>query len=123
MIRILGTNLLSKKKLHIALTSIYGVGMSRSKKILKDLSISENKKVCDLNDKELIALRELLESELYMLEGNLKRFVSQNIKHLIEINSLRGKRHARQLPVRGQRTRTNAQTARMRKMSLKSKNQ
>ncbi len=122
MVRILGVNLLNKKKIYIGLTAIYGIGIARSKKILKDLNIDENKKVIDLSEKDISALRDLLESDVYKLEGDLRRLVSQNIDRLININSLRGRRHYRHLPVRGQRTRTNAKTSRRRKALLASKN-
>ncbi len=112
MVRILGVNLLNKKKIYIALTSIYGIGITTSKKILKDANIDENKKVSDLTDKDVSSLREILESENYKLEGDLRRLISQNIKRLKEIGCVRGRRHSRNLPVRGQRTRTNSHTAR-----------
>ncbi len=112
MVRILGINLLNKKKIYIGLTAIYGIGIATSKKILKDLNIDENKKVIDLTEKDISLLRDLLESDAYKLEGDLRRLVSQNIKRLGEINCLRGRRHNQNLPVRGQRTRTNSRTTR-----------
>ena len=118
MVRILGINLLSKKKVFIALTAIYGVGIATSKEILKSANIDEHKKVVDLTEKDISLLRDLLESDKYKLEGDLRRIINQNIKRLSEINSLRGRRHARHLPVRGQRTRTNSKTARKNKVAL-----
>lgn len=118
MVRILGINLLSKKKVFIALTAIYGVGIATSKEILKSANIDEHKKVIDLTEKDISLLRDLLESDKYKLEGDLRRIINQNIKRLSEINSLRGRRHARHLPVRGQRTRTNSKTARKNKIAL-----
>ncbi len=112
MVRILGINLLNKKKVYIALTSIYGIGIPTSKKILKELNIDENKKVSELTEKDVSLLRDLLESDAYKVEGDLRRLISQNIKRLIEISSIRGRRHSKYLPVRGQRTRTNSRTAR-----------
>jgi small subunit ribosomal protein S13 len=112
MVRILGNNLSNKKKIYIALTCIYGIGIPTSKKILKQLNISEDLKVSDLNESNISALRDILETEEYKLEGDLKRLISLNIKRLIDINSFRGRRHLKGLPVRGQRTRTNNRTSR-----------
>lgn len=119
MVRILGVNLLNKKKIYIALTAIYGIGIATSKKILKDLNIDENKKVIDLTEKDISSVRDLLESDDYKLEGDLRRLIDQNIKRLREISSIRGRRHSRNLPVRGQRTRTNSKTARRNRVVLK----
>jgi small subunit ribosomal protein S13 len=112
MVRILGNNLSNKKKISIALTSIYGIGIPRSKKILRDLNIDPNVKVSDLSETNVSALRDILETDEFKLEGDLKRLVSLNIKRLIDINSFRGRRHLKGLPVRGQRTRTNNRTSR-----------
>jgi small subunit ribosomal protein S13 len=112
MVRILGNNLSNKKKIYIALTCIYGIGIPTSRKILKQLNISEDIKVVDLNESNISALRDILETEEYKLEGDLKRLISLNIKRLIDINSFRGRRHLKGLPVRGQRTRTNNRTSR-----------
>ena len=112
MVRILGNNLSNKKKIYIALTCIYGIGISTSKKILTQLNIDPNLKVSDLNETNISALRDILETEEFKLEGDLKRLVSLNIKRLIDINSFRGRRHLKGLPVRGQRTRTNNRTSR-----------
>jgi small subunit ribosomal protein S13 len=112
MVRILGNNLSNKKKIYIALTSIYGIGIPTSKQILKTLNIDENLKVADLNETNVSEIRDHLENKDYTLEGDLKRIISLNIKRLVEINSLRGRRHLKGLPVRGQRTRTNNRTSR-----------
>jgi len=112
MVRILGNNLSNKKKIYIALTCIYGIGIPTSKKILNQLNIDPNVKVSDLNESNISALRDILETEEFKLEGDLKRLVSLNIKRLIDINSVRGRRHLKGLPVRGQRTRTNSRTSR-----------
>jgi small subunit ribosomal protein S13 len=112
MVRILGNNLSNKKKIYIALTSIYGIGIPTSKQILKTLNIDENLKVADLNETNVSEIRDHLENKDYTLEGDLKRFISLNIKRLVEINSIRGRRHLKGLPVRGQRTRTNNRTSR-----------
>ena len=112
MVRILGNNLANKKKIYIALTCIYGIGIPTSKKVLKKLNIDPNIKVSELNETNISSLRDILETEQFKLEGDLKRLVSLNIKRLIDINSFRGRRHLKGLPVRGQRTRTNNRTSR-----------
>lgn len=112
MVRILGNNLSNKKKIYIALTCIYGIGIPTSKRILNQLQIDPNLKVSELNEENIAALRDILETEEFKLEGDLKRLVSLNIKRLIDINSFRGRRHLKGLPVRGQRTRTNNRTSR-----------
>ena len=112
MVRILGNNLSNKKKIYIALTCIYGIGIPTSKKLLNQLNINPNLKVSDLSETNVSELRDILETEKFKLEGDLKRYVSLNIKRLIAINSVRGRRHLKGLPVRGQRTRTNNRTFR-----------
>lgn len=111
MTRIAGTDLPKNKRIEIALTYIYGIGLSRSQKILKKIELNPNKPVANLDDKEITNIRQILESE-YMIEGDLRRFEALNIKRLMEINSYKGKRHRIGLPLRGQRTRTNARTRR-----------
>ena len=112
MVRILGNNLSNKKKIYIALTCIYGIGIPTSQKILKQLNIDPNIKVSELNETNVSALRDILETDEFKLEGDLKRLVSLNIKRLIDINCFKGRRHLKGLPVRGQRTRTNNRTSR-----------
>ena len=112
MVRILGNNLSNKKKIYIALTTIYGIGIPTSKKILEKLNIDSNLKVSDLSESNIASLRDILETDEFKLEGDLRRLVSLNIKRLIDINSFRGRRHLKGLPVRGQRTRTNNRTSR-----------
>lgn len=111
-IRILGNNLPSRKKIYIALTAIYGIGISRSKKILNTLNINIDTRVSELTEKNISNLRDYLESDVFKLEGNLKRFIELNISRLIQIKSFKGKRHFKGLPTRGQRTRTNNRTSR-----------
>jgi small subunit ribosomal protein S13 len=119
--RILGNNLSNKKKIYIALTSIYGIGIPTSKKILMQLNIDPNLKVTDLNEGNISSLRDILETDEFKLEGDLKRLISLNIKRLIDINSFRGRRHLKGLPVRGQRTRTNNRTSRRQSLFTRKK--
>jgi small subunit ribosomal protein S13 len=121
MVRILGNNLSNKKKIYVALTCIYGIGIPTSKKILKQLSINEDIKVSELTESNVSALRDILETEEYKLEGDLERLISLNIKRLIDINSFRGRRHLKGLPVRGQRTRTNNRTSRRQGLFIRKK--
>lgn len=121
MVRLLGNNLANKKKIYIALTCIYGIGLSRSIKILNTLSINPNLKVSELTENHISSLREILETDEFKLEGDLKRLVSLNIKRLIDINSFRGRRHLKGLPVRGQRTRTNSRTSRRQSIFIRNK--
>ena len=111
MARIAGIDLPRNKRIEIALTYIYGIGRTTSGKILDAAGISHDKRVKDLDESELTRLRELIDRN-YLVEGDLRREVNMNIKRLIEIGSYRGVRHRRNLPVRGQRTRTNARTRR-----------
>ena len=111
MTRIAGVDLPKNKRIEIALTYIYGIGLSRSQKILKTIKLNPDTHVINLNDTDITNLRNTLENE-YLIEGDLRRFESINIKRLMEINSYKGKRHRIGLPLRGQRTRTNARTRR-----------
>lgn len=108
MARIAGVNLPAKKRVDIALTYIYGIGRSRAKEILEKTGIDPAKKVIDLTDQEVSALQRAVEE--YKVEGDLRREIQMNIKRLIDIGCYRGLRHRVGLPVRGQRTRTNART-------------
>ena len=109
MARIAGVDLPRNKHTNIALTYIYGIGNSRSARILAAANVDPNKKVQDLNEEEVNRIRQVIEGE-GGVEGDLRKDVSMNIKRLIEIGSYRGFRHRRNLPVRGQRTHTNART-------------
>ena len=109
MARIAGVDLPRNKHADIALTYIYGIGNARSKRILSSAHVEPMKKVQDLNEEEVNRIRQVIEAE-GMVEGDLRKDVSMNIKRLIEIGSYRGYRHRRNLPVRGQRTHTNART-------------
>jgi small subunit ribosomal protein S13 len=109
MARIAGVDLPRNKHVDIALTYIYGIGNSRSRRILYSARVEAMKKVQDLNEEEVNRIRQVIESE-GDVEGDLRKDVSMHIKRLIEIGSYRGFRHRRNLPVRGQRTHTNART-------------
>ncbi len=111
MPRIAGINVPENKKIEIALTYIYGIGRSLSRKILQEAGIEPNRKASELNAKEISQLKEIIEKN-YKVEGELKRMVMMNIKRLKDIGSWRGIRHLKGLPVRGQRTRTNTRTIR-----------
>lgn len=109
MARISGVDLPRDKRVEIALTYIYGVGHSRSQEILQKTGVNPNTRVRDLTEDEVGRLRETIDKD-YHVEGDLRREVNSNIKRLIEIGSYRGLRHRRGLPLRGQRTKTNART-------------
>ena len=113
MARLAGVDLPRNKRMVIALTYIYGIGPTRSSKILAACGISEDLRTDDLTDDDIKKLRDELTN--YHIEGDLRREESLNIKRLSEINSYRGMRHRRKLPVRGQRTKTNARTRRGKK--------
>ena len=107
MARIAGVDLPSGKRVEIGLTYIYGIGRTRARKILGKAKVEEGIMVKDLSETEVLAIQQVIQAE-GMVEGDLRREVAMNIKRLIEIGSYRGMRHRRGLPVRGQRTHTNA---------------
>ncbi len=109
MARIAGIDLPKRKRIEIALTYIYGIGIPTSKKILENTGIDKDTKVQDLSDVEVNKIREVIENEL-QVEGDLRREVNLNIKRLMDLGNYRGLRHRRGLPARGQRTKTNART-------------
>lgn len=109
MARIAGVDVPRDKHIVIALTYIFGIGRSLAQKILKECGIEETRKTRDLTEDEVVKIRVYIDNN-FKVEGDLRREVTQNIKRLIEINSYRGIRHKRGLPVRGQRTHTNART-------------
>ncbi|MDI9481592.1 MAG: 30S ribosomal protein S13 [Bacillota bacterium] len=109
MARIAGVDLPRDKRVEIGLTYIFGIGKSRSDQILKKTGINPDTRIRDLTDDEINKLRETIEKE-YVIEGDLRRDIALNIKRLIEIGCYRGRRHRIGLPVRGQRTKTNART-------------
>jgi small subunit ribosomal protein S13 len=108
--RILGITIPNNKHLDIALTSLYGIGVSRARKVLKEALISPNLKAEDLTPDQENSIRKII--EVMQIEGSLKREISSNIKRLKDIKVYRGVRHSRRLPVRGQRTKTNSRTVR-----------
>ena len=109
MARIAGVDIPNNKRVEIALTYIYGIGLKSSQDILAKTGINPDTRAKDLTEAEVAALRDEIEAN-YRVEGDLRREVSQNIRRLIQIGSYRGLRHKRGLPVRGQRTKTNAKT-------------
>jgi len=111
MVRIFGISLPDNKRVEYGLTLIYGIGWSRVKEILKATNIDPNKKIGSLSEEELRKINDFIEKN-YHVEGDLKEEIMENIKRLKEIGSYRGIRHIRGLPVRGQRTRSNARTKR-----------
>ena len=120
MARLAGVDLPREKRIEIGLTYIYGIGLSRSQEILKKAGVNPDIRVKDLTDEQVQAIRNAIDG--YTLEGDLRREVALNIKRLTEIGCYRGLRHRRGLPVRGQRTKTNARTRKgPRKLVSKSK--
>ncbi len=109
MVRIAGVNIPEKKRLEVALTYIYGIGRHKSLSISQELNIDKNTRVHDLTEDQVRKIREVIDSS-HTVEGNLKSEVMMNIKNLIDMKSYRGSRHIAKLPVRGQRTHTNART-------------
>lgn len=119
MARIAGINIPDQKRIEAGLTLIYGIGRSMSRKLLKDLNINMDTKVKDLNEVDLNKLREYIAK--IPVEGDLKRKVQLDIKRLQEIGTYRGLRHRKRLPVRGQRTKTNARTRKGKRMTVANK--
>ena len=111
MARIAGIDIPRNKHICISLTYIFGIGRPTAKKILADLGIDETRKAGELTEEEVIKIREYIDTNL-KIEGDLRREVMSNIKRLKEIKSFRGTRHSKQLPARGQRTKTNSRTVR-----------
>jgi small subunit ribosomal protein S13 len=120
MARIAGVDLPREKRVEIGLTYIYGLGRTRSQQILEALEISPDTKVRDLTDSEVVKVRQFIDGN-YIVEGDLRREVAQNIKRKVEIGSYQGLRHRRGLPVRGQRTHTNARTRKGRRAPVAGK--
>ncbi len=109
MARISGVNLPTNKRVETALTYIYGIGLTTAKQICKDVGISDEKRVNKLTDEEVLKIREYIEKK-FKVEGDLRSEISLNVKRLTDLGTYRGLRHRKKLPVRGQRTHTNART-------------
>ncbi len=109
MARIAGVNIPTNKRVVIALQYIHGIGNAKAKEILEKVSMPESRRVSQLTDQEVLQLREVIDRD-YVVEGDLRREVAMNIKRLMDLGCYRGLRHRRSLPVRGQRTHTNART-------------
>ena len=109
MARIAGVNIPTQKRVEIGLRYIHGIGASKAKEICDKIGIKEDRRVGDLTDAEVIQIREIIDHD-YLVEGDLRREVAMNIKRLMDLGCYRGLRHRRGLPVRGQRTHTNART-------------
>jgi len=107
--RIAGVNIPTKKRVLIALTYIYGIGGTASKQICKEANLTDDKRVADMSDGEVTRVREIIDRD-YIVEGDLRRQSSMDIKRYMDLGCLRGLRHRKGLPVRGQRTHTNART-------------
>ena len=120
MARIAGVDLPNAKRVEIGLTYIFGIGRSLSKEILQKTGVNPDTRVKDLTDDEVAKLRDVIEHS-YQVEGDLRRENAMNIKRLVEIGSYRGVRHRRSLPVRGQRTKTNARTRKGPKKTIANK--
>ncbi|MDQ6973255.1 MAG: 30S ribosomal protein S13 [Mariprofundaceae bacterium] len=110
MARISGVNIPTQKRVEISLTYIFGIGLSSSKQILAEAKIDPNTRVKDLTDSEVDSIRKIINTDLYTVEGDLRREVTMNIKRLTDLGCYRGLRHRHGLPLRGQKTKTNART-------------
>jgi small subunit ribosomal protein S13 len=121
MVRLVGVDLPRNKRIAYALMYIHGIGLTSAKKIIEIANLNSEKRISDLTTEETVTLRQTLENSDLKLEGDLRRFNGLNIKRLNEINCHRGKRHRNNLPVRGQRTRTNARSRRGSKKTVTGK--
>lgn len=121
MVRLVGVDLPKNKKITYALTYIHGIGLTSAKRIVELANISPETRISDLTTEQTVTLRQTIEESELKLEGDLRRFNGLNIKRLSEINCHRGKRHRASLPVRGQRTRTNARARRGSKKTVTNK--
>ena len=109
MARIAGVNVPTNKRVLVALTYVHGIGLTSSKSICKKIGVSEDKRVNNLSEDELTRIRDLIDTD-YIVEGDLRRKTSMDVKRYLDLGCLRGLRHRKNLPVRGQRTHTNART-------------
>lgn len=120
MVRVIGTDIPDKKRLVISMTYIYGVGSTRAKEIIEKLGLNPDMRAHQLSQDDIARINSLLQTD-YMVEGDLRRQVQNNIKRLIAINCYRGQRHRAGLPTRGQRTSTNARTRKGKKKTVAGK--
>ena len=120
MARISGVNIPTEKRVEIALTYIHGIGLTSAKEICKKNGISPERRVNDLSDAEVIKIRETIDEE-YLVEGDRRREVAMNLKRLLVLGTYRGPRHRKRLPVRGQRTSTNARTRKGKRIAIAGK--
>ncbi|HSX39687.1 MAG TPA: 30S ribosomal protein S13 [Candidatus Saccharimonadales bacterium] len=118
MARVAGVDLPNEKRIEVAITYIYGIGPTLAKKILNEANVSLDKRVKDLTEADIAAIRDKINKFEVPVEGELRRMVTQNIRRLQEINSYRGSRHKHGLPTRGQRTRSNARTRKGKKKTV-----
>lgn len=118
MPRIIGVDIPENKRVVISLTYIYGIGLSTAKKILSKAKVSEDIRAKDLDENQISAIRNVIDKSQYMVEGELKRVVSQNIKRYKDIQCYRGNRHLKNLPVRGQKSQKNARTKRGKRVAV-----
>lgn len=121
MARIAGVDLPKEKRVEIGLTYVYGIGRKSANDILAKAGVNPDTRVKDLTDEEETKIREVIDKDGYIVEGDLRRMVALNIKRLVEINCYRGQRHRKGLPVRGQRTKTNARTRKGPKKTIANK--
>ena len=121
MARIAGVDLPKEKRIEIGLTYVYGIGRKSANDILAKAGVNPDTRVKDLTDEEEAKIREVIDKDGYIVEGDLRRTVALNIKRLVEINCYRGQRHRKGLPVRGQRTKTNARTRKGPKKTIANK--
>lgn len=120
MARIAGVDLPRDKRIEVALTYVYGIGLSRAQKVIASTGVDPDTRVRDLSDEDALKLRSFV-TDNFQVEGDLRRLESMNIKRLADIGTYRGRRHRQGLPVRGQRTRTNARTRRGRRVTVAGK--
>ena len=118
MARIAGVDLPKKKRVEYGLTYIYGIGLHTSREVLKEANVDVNKRVYELNDDEIASISKILRSDKYIIEGDLRKKVAMDIKALMDLGSYRGLRHRKGLPVRGQKTKTNARTRKGKKKTV-----
>jgi small subunit ribosomal protein S13 len=118
---IAGVNIPDNKRIEVALTKLYGMGPSNSRRIVREVGLDHNPRVRELKEEDLARIRSAIDRAGILIEGDLRREVQMNIRRLVEIQAYRGLRHRRGLPVRGQRTRTNARTRRGRRVTVAGK--